>query len=34
MANQAIIEKVMMKVEQFYMGEGEHNGEAIFNTFA
>ena len=28
------IEKVMSKVEQFYMGEGEECGEAIFNKFA
>ena len=29
-----IVERVMEKVEQFYMGEGEQSGEAIFNEFA
>ena len=29
-----IIEKVMARVEQFYMGEGDDCGEAIFNKFA
>ena len=34
MTSAAIIEKVMERVEAFYMGEGENNGEAIFNEFA
>ena len=28
------VAKVMEKVEQFYMGEGDQNGEQIFNEFA
>ena len=29
-----IVEKVIAKVEQFYMGEDENSGEQIFNNFA
>ena len=34
MTNKAIVEKVMTKVEEFYMGNDENSGEAIFNKFA
>ena len=29
-----VVEKVMARVEQFYMGDGEDSGEQIFNRFA
>ena len=29
-----IVEKVMEKVEEFYMADGDEGGEAIFNKFA
>ena len=29
-----VIEKVMAKVEEFYMGEGNNSGEYIFDQFA
>ena len=34
MASAATIEKVMEKVEMFYMSDGENSGEHIFNQFA
>ena len=34
MSNAEIIEKVMNKVEEFYMGDGPDSGENIFNEFA
>ena len=33
-ATAEIVEKVMAKVEQFYMGEDENSGEQIFNRWA
>ena len=34
MSNSEIVQKVMGKVEEFYMGNEEDSGEAIFNKFA
>ena len=34
MSNSEIVAKVMAKVEEFYMGDGDDSGEAIFNKFA
>ena len=34
MSNSGIVQKVMGKVEEFYMGNEEDSGEAIFNKFA
>lgn len=34
MSNEEIISKVMNEIEEFYFGEGEESGEAIFDKFA
>ncbi len=34
MAEDDKVAKVMEKVEDFYFGDGEENGEVIFNKFA
>ena len=31
---QDIVDRVMTKIEDFYFGEGEKNGEQLFYTFA
>ena len=33
-ATAEVVEKVMAKVEEFYMGEDENSGEQIFNNWA
>ena len=34
MSNAEIVQKVMEKVEEFYMGNEDDSGEALFNNFA
>ena len=31
---EGLVDNVMEKVEQFYLGDGDVNGEALFNDFA
>jgi len=31
---QELVDKVMDKIEEFYFGDGENGGEALFNKFA
>ena len=34
MSSKEIVEKVMSKFEEYFMGDGEESGEQVFNRFA